>query len=507
MRTAGGDEHPTYRSYLRFTVTGLAGPVSGVKLRLWVSDASPNIVTSSRSPDTTWIESGNADSITWTSKPAMGGTQLGSAAVPTLNGYNEITLDPGAVGGNGLVSFGLTIDGTNSAIFSSREGANHPQLVVTSAAGPVDLSPPNLTAAAVNGATLRLTYDEALDTGSTPAPGDYAILVNGVARAVGAVAVGGSTATLTLASPVISGDLVTASYVVPARGPIQDLAGNDAASFSGQAVTNTTPPTGGGGGGMPRFSHVYLIILENKTIDQIIGSPSAPYLNQLADRYGVATAWSALADTSQPNYIALFSGSLQGVTSNGTVDLPGRSLADQIDEAGLSWRVYAENAPTNCFTGSSASGGPDGSGTYARKHEPAISFDRIRTDPARCANITDFSHFVPGTASFNLIVPNLCHDMHDCTVADGDLFMSTFVPRIIGDPSWGTDDLLVVTFDEGIGSDRHIATLVVSDRVPAGYRSAVVHDHYTFVWTVESAWGLPCLNLACSANTISEFFP
>ena len=133
IRTGGEGTSTTYRSYLRFNVTGLTGPVSGVKLRLYASDASPNIVHVFPVADTTWIELGTG-SITWTSKPAMGGTQLGSAAVPTLNGYNEITLNPGAVGGNGLVSFGLTIDGTNSAIFSSREGANHPQLVVTSAA-------------------------------------------------------------------------------------------------------------------------------------------------------------------------------------------------------------------------------------------------------------------------------------------------------------------------------------------------------------------------------------
>jgi hypothetical protein len=198
---------------------------------------------------------------------------------------------------------------------------------------------------------------------------------------------------------------------------------------------------------------------------------------------------------------------MQGVTSNNTADIPGRSIADQIDEAGMSWRVYAENVPTDCFSGTSASDGPDGTGDYRRKHEPAISFDLIRNDPTRCADITDFSHFSPGGADFNLIVPNMCHDMHDCSVATGDAFMSTFVPRITGDPSWGADDLLVVTFDEGIGTDRHIATVIVSDRVPTGFRSAVPHDHYSFVWTVESAWGLPCLNLACSANTFSEFFP
>jgi hypothetical protein len=77
--------------------------------------------------DTSWSEG----AITWDSKPPTGTPDSGSAAVPTLNGYNEITLSPSSVSGNGTVSFGLTIEGTNSAIFSSAEGANAPQLVVT----------------------------------------------------------------------------------------------------------------------------------------------------------------------------------------------------------------------------------------------------------------------------------------------------------------------------------------------------------------------------------------
>ena len=110
---------------------------------------------------------------------------------------------------------------------------------------PPDNVPPLLTSATVNGPSLILSYNEALDAASTPAPGDYAIFVNGSPRTVSAVAIGGSAVTLTLTPGVVNGDTVTASYVVPATNPVQDLAGNDAAAFSGQPVTNTTPPPGG----------------------------------------------------------------------------------------------------------------------------------------------------------------------------------------------------------------------------------------------------------------------
>ena len=100
-------------------------------------------------------------------------------------------------------------------------------------------------ATTVNGASLTIAYDEALDTGSVPAATAYAPLVGGSPRGVSNVSVAGSNVTLTLASPVVAGDPVTLSYAAPATNPVQDVAGNDAASFSGAAVTNQTPPGGG----------------------------------------------------------------------------------------------------------------------------------------------------------------------------------------------------------------------------------------------------------------------
>ena len=136
-----------------------------------------------------------------------------------------------------------------------------------------------------------------------------------------------------------------------------------------------------------------MIVLENHDLASVVGSPSAPYLNSLADRYGLATEYLAVARPSQPNYIALFSGSTKGIADNEVHDLPGLNLADQIEAHGRTWRVFAENVPSGCFVGPTASGGPDGAGTYARKHEPAISFTDISSNPSRCANIRDLGAF------------------------------------------------------------------------------------------------------------------
>ena len=107
--------------------------------------------------------------------------------------------------------------------------------------GPVtgDTRPPLRTQATVNGTTLVLTYDEALDGGSTPAPGDFVVMADGTTITVNGVSITGSTVTLTLATAVEAGQTVTLAYT-PGANPIQDTTGADAATLSAQAATNNT---------------------------------------------------------------------------------------------------------------------------------------------------------------------------------------------------------------------------------------------------------------------------
>jgi glucose/arabinose dehydrogenase len=134
MRTREGNatsSNPTYRSYVQFNVAGVSGPVSDVKLRLWVTDPSPGLQNVYALTPDDWIESGTG-SLTYNRVPAMDtpASPLGGAAAPTSGAWVEIDLANSAVGGNGLVSFAIRNAGTNSAIFSTREGAHAPQLVV-----------------------------------------------------------------------------------------------------------------------------------------------------------------------------------------------------------------------------------------------------------------------------------------------------------------------------------------------------------------------------------------
>jgi hypothetical protein len=275
------------------------------------------------------------------------------------------------------------------------------------------------------------------------------------------------------------------------------------------AITPTRIATEPADSGLPVFSHIYQVIMENKEYGSIVGSQAAPYLNSLIAQYALATNYTGVAHPSEPNYFALFSGSTQGVTDDGVHNLNGQNLADQIGAAGKTWRVFAENVPLNCFTGAVAMNGEDGSGVYARKHDPAISFTDISRSSSRCANISDLTHFDPAAANYELVVPNLCNDMHDCSVAVGDHFLNGFVPTILNSQAWQADGVLFIIWDEGttnLGGGGHVPLLVISNRVQKGSRSAVTHNHYSLLRTVEDACGLGCLNQACKANNLDEFF-
>ena len=261
---------------------------------------------------------------------------------------------------------------------------------------------------------------------------------------------------------------------------------------------------------VPRFKHVWLVVMENKTYDQIVGAPTAPFINDLIAKSGLSTRFQAIGHPSQPNYLALFSGSVQGVTDDKPHDLTGgANIADQLEAAGRTWRVYAENVPTGCSNVPTASGGPDGTGKYARKHEPAISFTSISGNPARCAHIAPFTGFDPTAADFEFIVPNLCNDMHDCPVGTGDAWLRDFLPKITGSAAYRDQGVVFVTWDEGADGTNppnRIATIVASPLVAPGTKSGTPHTHFSLLRTIQDGFGLDCLAASCAANTLGEFF-
>jgi len=300
-------------------------------------------------------------------------------------------------------------------------------------------------------------------------------------------------------SIALAGAVLAGGLLVAVRGPWAD---------EGVGLTPLVAPPAGSVLPVPARGHVWVIVFENKDDNQIIGSSDAPFFNELMAQGAVTEAYQGVAHPSEPNYLAMVSGSTQGILDNGvhTVDAP--TLFDQIESAGLDWRVNAENVPSGCYQEAAASGGPDGSGTYARKHEPAISFQSIASDTGRCARIVDLSSFRPDAAAFQMVIPNLCHDMHDCSIRQGDDWLRSFLPRITDSAAFAADGLLVITFDEGYHGDvdNDVATVVLGPGVRPGLVTDVPHTHYSLLRTIQDSLGLPCLAASCDANTLGEVF-
>lgn len=246
-------------------------------------------------------------------------------------------------------------------------------------------------------------------------------------------------------------------------------------------------------------------MFENKGAAEILSGAQAPYLVSLATEYAYAANYRAITYPSQPNYIALFSGSTHGVADNELHDIDAPNLADQVEQAGLSWQVAAENVALGCFTGPFSLDGRDGEGIYSRKHNPAISFTSIADDPERCARITDLTGFDPNAAEFSLIVPNNCNSMHDCSIADGDAWLQGFLPRILESEAYRQGGVVLITFDEDRGDgDNQVATVVVSERARRGVASERPYTHYSLLRTVQELLGLACLAESCDAEPMSD---
>jgi phosphatidylinositol-3-phosphatase len=243
-------------------------------------------------------------------------------------------------------------------------------------------------------------------------------------------------------------------------------------------------------GAVPRPDHVLMVIFENKNYEQIVDNAQAPYLTQLAHGGANLTDAHGEAHPSQPNYVALLSGSTLGVTNDACPQELGGTptLASQLSAAGRSFAGFSESLPAAGFTGCQSQ-----DGQYARKHDPWADF----TSTPAGANQTlsalpaDYARL----PTVGVVVPNMCNDTHDCPVSTGDTWARD---HLSGYVAWARthNSLLIVTFDEDDGrSQNHIATMLVGPMVRPGDVAGRA-DHYTLLRTLEDMYGLPALGAA-----------
>jgi hypothetical protein len=247
----------------------------------------------------------------------------------------------------------------------------------------------------------------------------------------------------------------------------------------------------------PRPQHVVVAIMENHSYADIIGNTDAPFINDLARRGASFTRSFAVTHPSEPNYLALFSGTTQGIVDDScphTFQTP--SLGGQLLGAGLSFAGYSEDLPGVGYLGCSSSG-------YARKHNPWVDF----TDVPAAANrpMTAFGADYATLPAVSFVVPNLSNDMHDGSIATGDGWLRD---HLSGYLSWAerNDSLLILTWDEDDRSQNNqIPTIIAGARVvPGSYADTI--DHYRVLRTVEDLYGLPPIGAAATSAPITSIW-
>jgi hypothetical protein len=263
-----------------------------------------------------------------------------------------------------------------------------------------------------------------------------------------------------------------------------------------QVRSGTSPVPPARTGGVPTPDHVVVVVLENHAFGGVVGGSSAPYLTSLAHSGASFSQSFAVVHPSEPNYLALFSGSTQGVTDDSCPHtFSGANLGSELTGAGLSFAGYSESMPSDGFTGC-------GSGEYARKHNPWADF----TNVAASSNLAYGQHFPSDFArlpSVSFVIPNLCDDMHDCGIGTGDTWLKNNLDAY---KQWAMthNSLLVVTFDEDDSSQNNrIPTIFTGQHVkPGNYPEHI--DHYSVLRTLEDGFALPCTGNACTATPITD---
>lgn len=249
-------------------------------------------------------------------------------------------------------------------------------------------------------------------------------------------------------------------------------------------------------GPLPRPDHVVVVIEENRSFMQIMDMHNHDsYIHALAKRGMLFTNSYGVTHPSQPNYLALFSGSTQGITNNAcpqTFDTD--NLATVLLDAGLSFASYAESLPEAGDVGCT-------SGAYARKHNPVVNWQGSRLPPSINKRFADFPQDFSKLPTVSFVIPNQDNDMHDGSFADADDWLKLRIAPYV-DWAMKHNSLLILTWDEDhYQSNNRIVTILVGPMVKAG-KSAQRINHYNVLRTLLDFHGLPAPGASADAGAI-----
>ena len=259
-----------------------------------------------------------------------------------------------------------------------------------------------------------------------------------------------------------------------------------------------------------QVGHVFIVVEENTNYANVVGTGAMPYLDTLIGRYGLATQYYANTHPSIGNYFMMTVGQI--VTNNDSYagTIMDDNIVRRLVAAGKTWKSYADSLPSVGYTGGNV-------GQYVRRHNPLSYLSDVTGDPSQKQRLVPFTQFAKDLAgdtlpNYSFIVPNLCHDAHDCALDSADTWLRSNIKPLIQSARFQQDGMLIIAFDEASSSDvtyggGRVAWVVVSAKAKPGYRSSMLYQHQSTLRLMAQALGLAAYPAAAaSAADMGEFF-
>ena len=304
----------------------------------------------------------------------------------------------------------------------------------------------------------------------------------------------------------------------------------------------------------PGVDYVVIILMENQPLSSVYncGSRDCAYITGLANNNSLAKNYYVKSCSSLADYLVLTgagnfsypcsdsSGSCSPLNCGSLWPISALNMVDRIEASGRTWKAYMEDYPGSGSGPNYSSGGCylADYGAYVAKHNPFVYYKDIENSTSRCSRIvranTVTTTSAPETddrflndlqsvstaSRFMWLTPNNCDNMHDhcygsSNVAEGNLYLSTLVPKILGSYVFRTQSAaLFITWDEGVLSStptlQPLAAIWAGSVIKTHYcncTTTAYYSHASFPKTLEVVWNLPSLGrLDVTAPAMTEFF-